>query len=345
MVLKKVRVENAIGMVLVHDITQIIPGVKKGPLFRKGHVVTEKDISQLRITGKEHLYVLEQCPGWIHEDEAAVRLANKATGESLNFVVTSPKEGRVNVEAAVDGLLKIDIERLTRLNSLGEIIMATAHSNRHVHKGEVIAGTRIIPLVIEEEKILAAEKVCAFKEPLIKIMPYKPRLVGLIITGSELKKGLIADGFRPVIKEKLAAFGADIASTTYTEDNQEQIRKAIQSSLAQNVDMVVITGGMSVDPDDVTPSAIKATGADIAGYGVPVLPGAMFMLAYLKNKPIMGLPGCVMFNGVTVFDLILPRIMAGEKIHAGDLAVLGHGGLCLHCQTCSYPNCAFGKGV
>ncbi|WP_418792276.1 molybdopterin-binding protein [Phosphitispora sp. TUW77] len=345
MVLKKVRVENSIGMVLAHDITQIVPGIKKGPLFRKGHVVEEKDIPQLLNIGKEHLYLLEQSEGLLHEDDAAIRLANAATGKSPDFEITSPKEGRVNIKAAVDGLLKINVEQLVKLNSLGEIVMATLHSNRSVRKGDIVGGTRIIPLLIKEENITVAEKTCAVNVPLIKILPYMPKHAGIIITGSEIKKGRITDKFGPVVKEKLAAFDVDILISTCIEDNSERISAAIKTFAAQDVDMVIVTGGMSVDPDDVTPRAIKATGARIVSYGVPVLPGAMFMLAYLNDKPVMGLPGCVMYSGVTVFDLILPRILAGEIIDVSDVAVMGHGGLCLSCVTCSYPNCALGKGV
>lgn len=351
MILKKVKVEHSVGMVLAHDITQIIPGVQKGPLFRKGHIVKEQDIPHLLNIGKEHLYLLEQGPGWLHENEAAIRLANCATGGSANFVADAPSEGRINIKAAVDGLLKIDVPQLARFNSLGEIIMATLHGNRSVRRGETVAGTRIIPLVIEEEKIIAAEKLCAAQEPLVQIRPYRLRRAALIVTGSEVKKGRIIDKFGPVVQNKLAAFGVEVAASICLEDDPEQLKAAIQAFLTKdagstgNIDLAAITGGMSVDPDDVTPSAIKATGAEIVSYGAPVLPGAMFMLAYLNDKPVMGLPGCVMYNGATIFDLILPRILAGERVSAADLAGLGHGGLCFKCPTCHYPNCAFGKGV
>jgi molybdenum cofactor synthesis domain-containing protein len=345
LVLKKVSVDKAAGMVLGHDITQIIPGVKKGPLFRKGHVVTEKDIPQLLSIGKEHLYLWEQRPGLVHEDEAALRLAEAAVGRGEGLKISAPKEGKVSIAASADGLLKIDPERLAILNALGEIIMATAHTNRTVRKGETVAGTRIIPLVMEEEKIKAAEVICASPGPLIRVLPYRSCRAGLIITGSEIIKGRIEDGFGPVMEEKLAGFGVSIISRIYVGDERDRICAAIESMLAGGVDLVIVTGGMSVDPDDVTPGAIRDTGAAVVSYGVPVLPGAMFMLAYLKDKPVMGLPGCMMYNGVTVFDIILPRILAGEKFCARDLVSLGHGGLCLNCPVCHYPNCALGKGV
>jgi molybdenum cofactor synthesis domain-containing protein len=345
MVLKKVKVDKAVGMVLCHDITQIIPGEKKGPLFRKGHIVKENDIPQLLEIGKEHLYLWEQRPGLVHEDEAAVRLAAAAVGRDKGVEISPPKEGKVNITASVNGLLKIDTNRLAELNSLGEVMMATAHNNRPIRKGDIVAGTRIIPLLAAEEKIKVAEAICVSAGPLIRVLPYFSYQAGLIITGSEVSKGRVKDCFGSVVEKKLAAFGVKVATRTIVSDDRSSICSFIRSMLIGGVDMAIVTGGMSVDPDDVTPGAIRDTGAEVVSYGVPVLPGAMFMLAYLEGKPVMGLPGCVMYAGVTVFDLILPRILAGEKICSKDLASLGHGGLCLNCPDCSYPNCALGKGI
>lgn len=341
--LKKINVENAVGMVMGHDVTQIIPGVKKEPLFRKGHIVTEKDIPLLLSIGKEHLYIYEAKRGIIHENEAAIRLAKAAINNNHSFAVTEPREGKVNIISSTKGLLKIDVERLNHFNGLGSLMMATTHTNRPVGVGEIVAGTRIIPLIIEEEKILLAEKICA-TGPIIKVVPYTLRKAGLVITGSEVKKGRIKDGFGPVVENKLSSYGVKTVEQTKIGDNPAEISSAISFMLANGVDIVIVTGGMSVDPDDVTPSAIRATGAEVVSYGVPVLPGSMFMLAYLQNKPIVGLPGCVMYNKVTVFDLVLPKLLVGEKITTVDLLSMGHGGLCLECPECNYPNCAFGKG-
>ncbi len=341
---KTVNVEDSVGMVLAHDITQIIPGVSKGPVFRKGHVVREEDIPKLLSCGKEHLYILEIHEGILHENEAAIRLAKTAIGENGHFFISEPKEGKVNITANADGLLKIDIQKLTQLNSLGELMMATIHGNIPVKKGELIAGTRIIPLLIEEQKMSKAEQICGDGEPLLSIAPFKVCSAGVIVTGSEVKKERIKDSFGPVVEKKLAAFQVTIAEKCCVGDDFNAIGEAIKD-YADKYDVVIVTGGMSVDPDDASPRAIRETGAEIACYGVPVLPGSMFMLAYLGGKPVMGLPGCVMYDGITVFDMVLPRILAGERMQAEDFAVMGHGGLCLKCETCTYPRCGFGKST
>ena len=256
---------------------------------------------------------------------------------------SSPKEGKVELTAQTDGLFKVDEERLIRLNSLGEMMVATRHGNFPVKKGDKLAGTRIIPLVIEKEKMEAAKEAVG-EEPLLALLPYHHKKVGIVTTGNEVFHGRIKDQFGPVIREKLAEFDTEVLGQTIMNDDQEKITEAIQAFLDAGADMVVCTGGMSVDPDDTTPAAIKGTGAEIVSYGAPVLPGAMFLLAYTKDgRPIMGLPGCVMYAKRTIFDLVLPRVMADERVTAQDLAKLGMGGLCLGCPTCIFPNCGFGK--
>lgn len=340
--LKKVTVEQAVGMVLAHDITQIVPGVSKGPLFRKGYIVTEKDIPKLLNCGKEHLYLWENQQGMVHEDDAASRLARAAVGDRAGFEISEPKEGKVNLSVNINGLLKVDIRKLASLNSQGKLMMATAHTDTPVRRGDVVAGTRIIPLLIEEEKIRKAESILTGGDALLKVMPYQNCQAGLVITGSEVKTARIKDSFGPVVEGKLAAFDVIIRERHCVGDDYRDICQTVQS-LAEKCGLVIVTGGMSVDPDDSTPRAIRETGAEVISYGVPVLPGAMFMLAYLNNKPVMGLPGCVMYARTTVFDLILPRLLAGERVSAPDLSALGHGGLCHNCQVCHYPDCGFGK--
>lgn len=342
---EKVSVENSIGMVLAHDVTEIIPGVRKGPLFKKGHVVTEEDIPRFLDIGKRHLYIYEMKNGMVHENEAASRLAHTVTKGNEYVHVADAKEGRANIIANIDGLLKIDTERLIQLNSIGDIMVVTAHTNKSVKKGEIIAGVKIVPLVTEDEKLLKAEMICDSKDPLVKVLPYMDCKVGLIITGSEIKRGRIRDSFEPAIVNKLANYSGEVADVVFVDDDKDEIQLAIEDAYDKGMDMVIVTGGMSVDPDDVTPSAIRATGAEIITYGVPVLPGAMLMLGYCQGKPLIGLPSCAMYARVTAFDIILPRLLAGEKLTFRDLAVLGHGGICLNCPTCVFPNCSFGKAI
>ena len=341
--MKLVKTEDAVGQVLCHDITQIIKGVTKDAVFRKGHVVKEEDIQVLLSVGKEHLYIWEKEEGMLHENEAAEILRKICQGSNMH--PSDVKEGKIELIADIDGVLKIDVEKLNRINSLGEIMIASRHGNFPIKKGDKIAGTRVIPLVIHEDKMKAAEEIGG-DEPIFQVRPYEKKKVGIVTTGSEVFKGRIQDTFTPVIREKIAEYGIEEAEHILCDDDHVKITEAIMEMIARGCNMVICTGGMSVDPDDRTPLAIKNTGAEIVTYGAPVLPGAMFMLAYYDSViPVMGLPGCVMYAKRTIFDLVLPRIMTGEKLKAKDLNLLGQGGLCLSCPVCTFPNCGFGKAM
>ena len=348
--MKLISTVDAKGHILCHDITQIIKGVTKDARFRKGHVVTEEDIPVLLSMGKENLYIWEKQEGMLHENEAAAILYELCAGE--NMTPSAVKEGKIQVIAQTDGLFMVDVERLRAINSLGEMIIATRHGNFPVKAGDHLAGTRIIPLLIEEEKMTRAREL-AGEQPLFALHPFTPKKVGLIVTGTEVSTGRIKDTFSPVIEEKLAEYGAVVLEKRLLGDDYSAITAGIEELVEKGADMVVCTGGMSVDPDDRTPLAIKNTGARVVSYGAPVLPGAMFMLAYYtaqqegaeKICPVMGLPGCVMYAKRTIFDLVLPRVIAEQELTAEDLSALGHGGLCLSCPVCTYPNCGFGKGI
>jgi len=343
--MKQINTVEAVGHVLCHDITQIIRGVTKDAVFRKGHIVTEADIPVLLSLGKDHLFVWEKQEGMLHENEAAEILYSICKNEQM---APSPvKEGKIDLIAQIDGLFKVDIDRLDTINALGEMMIATRHSNTAVKKGDKLAGTRIIPLVIEKEKMDRVVEA-AGSEPLLALLPFRKMKAAVVTTGSEVFYGRIQDTFGPVIREKLAEFDVEVIGQTIIDDNTEKITGAILDYIAQGAQMIICTGGMSVDPDDTTPAAIRNTGARIISYGAPVLPGAMFLLAYysdqqVSNVPVLGLPGCVMYSKRTIFDLVLPRIMAGETLLAEDLSRLGHGGMCLGCPVCTFPNCGFGK--
>lgn len=340
--MKQIRTEDAVGHVLCHDITQIIKDVTKGVAFKKGHVVKAEDIPVLLSIGKEHLYIWEKDENMLHENEAAEILYGICHNEHIK--PSEVKEGKIEAIATCDGLFKVDTERLIEINSIDQVMIATHHTNLAVKAGEKLAGTRVIPLLIEKE-VMEEVKRAAGHKPLLQILPFQHKKVGVVTTGSEVYKGRIQDAFGPVIRKKLEPFGAEVLGQHIVDDKIEMITEAIEDFLAQGADMIICTGGMSVDPDDVTPSAIKAVGAEIISYGAPVLPGAMFLLGYYgEDIPVMGLPGCVMYAGATVFDLVLPRIMAGEKLSKRDLVKLGHGGLCTGCKPCVYPHCSFGKG-
>ena len=344
--MKCVKTQDAVGHVLCHDITQIIKDVKKVTAFRKGHIVTEEDIPVLLSLGKDNLYIWEKTEGILHENEAAEYLRDICMNE--NMIQSEVKEGKIELIAEIDGLLKIDVDKLRAVNSLGEMMIATRHTNTTVKKGDKLVGTRIIPLLIEQEKMEKAKEV-AGDRPILSLIPFKKKKVGIVTTGNEVFYGRIKDTFGPVVAEKVKEFGADVIGQTIVNDDMEKITKAVEEFIEQGADMVLCTGGMSVDPDDKTPGAIKNTGARIVSYGAPVLPGAMMLLAYYEKDgrelPIVGLPGCVMYAKRTVFDLVLPRLMADDMVTSDDLAGLGLGGLCLSCDVCTFPNCGFGKGV
>ena len=339
--MKKIKTEEAIGHVLCHDITQIVKGVSKGPVFRKGHIIREEDIPVLLSVGKEHVYIWECDDSTLHENDAAAILRDISLG--VNMHATEAKEGKIELVADCDGLLTIRRQGVQAVNSLGEMMIASRHGGFAVKQDDVLAGMRVIPLVISKAKMEAA-KEAAGTEPLFNVLPFTAQTAGVVTTGSEVFKGRIADTFTPVIEDKLAEYGIAVTQHVTLADDPAAITAAIQDMLAQGVDMVFCTGGMSVDPDDQTPLAIKNTGARIVSYGAPVLPGAMFLLAYMGDgRPVAGLPGCVMYSKRTIFDLVLPSLAAGLEINADELTRLGEGGLCLNCPVCTFPNCGFGK--
>ncbi|MEY8336740.1 molybdopterin-binding protein [Lachnospiraceae bacterium 62-35] len=347
--MKLIRTEDAVGHVLCHDITQIIKGVTKDAVFRKGHVVRPEDIPVLLSVGKENLYIWEKDDSMLHENEAAEILCGLCKNE--NMAVSEVKEGKIELTALCDGLFKLNRKALIAVNSFGRMMIASRHGDTPVKKGDKLAGTRVIPLVIEKTAMEQVEKrveeICG-KEPIFKLLPFFKKRVGVITTGNEVLSGRIADTFTPVIEEKLREYNGVIAEQELCGDDSERITREILRMAEQGMDMIICTGGMSVDPDDRTPLAIRNTGAEIISYGAPVLPGAMFLMAYLKTEkrrvPVMGLPGCVMYAERTIFDIILPRIMAENTITKEELAELGEGGLCLSCPRCMYPDCGFGKG-
>ena len=339
--MKLIRTEDAVGHVLCHDMTQIIKDQYKDARFRKGHIVTEADIPVLLSMGKEHLYVWEMTPGMVHENDAAERLLALCGQE--NMTRSEVKEGKIELKAACDGLFQVDSRRLIAVNSIEDIMIATRKGNTAVKKGDKLAGMRVIPLIIEEERLRAAE-AAAGTAPLLKLLPYVKKTAAIVATGSEVKNGLIQDTFTPVVRDKLAAYGIETVSVLYSGDGVDNVANAIAEARQTGADLILCTGGMSVDPDDNTPGGIRQSGARIVTYGAPVLPGAMFLLGYFEDDtPIVGLPGCVMYAGATIFDLALPLIAAGVEMTRTDFAVMGEGGLCLGCRPCHWPDCPFGR--
>ena len=341
--MKEMKTVEAVGQVLCHDVTQIIKGVTKDAVFRKGHVITEEDIPVLLSVGKEHIYVWENDGTVLHENEAAEIL--RALCQNAYMTASAPKEGKIELTATIDGIFQVDAERFDDVNALDDIAIATLPQNMPVKAGMKLAGMRVIPLVIKKEKMEQVKNVAGDK-PLFRLRPYRRNLkVGVVTTGTEVFLGRIKDTFTPVVAGKLKEFGLTIDAHRLTDDVMEHTRDAVCELAELGMDMILCTGGMSVDPDDRTPAAIRAAGAEIITYGAPVLPGAMFLLGYMEREgrtiPVMGLPGCVMYAGRTIFDLILPRVLTGERLTRREIRRFGIGGLCMNCPDCHFPACGF----
>lgn len=339
---KKIRVEDAVGTTLAHDITEIRPGEYKGPAFRKGQRIQSKDLCHLMRLGKRHLYILDLDDDHIHEDDAVLELASALAGPGVTFG-GNPKEGKLALKAIYPGLLKIQVNALVEFNLLPDVMCAARHNNTPVKAGTLLAGTRAVPLVIERGALDRALEISRRNYPLVAVKGFKKAQAGLIITGSEVYEGLIEDRFEAIVTAKLSAYDSTLVDTVVLPDDQDRIADAVKTFLNRGLDLIVTTGGMSVDPDDVTRHAIRQAGVDEIYYGSGVLPGAMFQLAYRGDIPILGIPACALYHQATIFDLILPRLLAGERPDKHHLAALAHGGLCLNCPTCRYPDCSFGK--
>lgn len=339
---RHIPVEQAVGMVLPHDVTEIVRDKAKGRAFKKGHIIGAKDVDHLRRLGKDHIYALQLTSEEIHENEAALKLARCLAGNGVGFAPEAV-EGKIALRATRDGLLKIDRERLLAFNMLGEVMCATLHDNTPVTAGEQVAATRLIPLFCHRELVELAVAIGAAGGPLIRVQPLRQARAGLVITGNEVYYGRIEDSFEQVLRDKLVALGSTVVRVALAPDDADRIAEEIRACLDAGADLIVTSGGMSVDPDDVTRQGIREAGAEDMVYGSPVLPGAMFLIARIGRVPVIGLPACGMFHAITVFDLVLPRILAGERIGRAELAAMGHGGLCRNCRDCRYPACNFGK--
>jgi molybdenum cofactor synthesis domain-containing protein len=340
--MKQIRIEDAVGMALGHDVTQIIPGKFKGPRFRRGHLIREEDIPEFLKIGKEHVYVMELEVGTIHEDDAAVRLGRAFAGRSIN--IEGPSEGKVSFHSKINGILKINLPLLNRINLSRNVILSTLHRHTPCVPGMAVGATRIISLTAPEKQIEKVESWCRKNGSVIEILPYRTMNISVVVTGSEFFHGRTEDRFDARVGKKIAHFGSRVLKKRVVPDDIYQISKAVSELNGDEVDLILVTGGLSVDPDDVTRKGIQKAGTKIIFYGTPVLRGAMFLYGMLGDKPILGLPACVFHHNATLFDLIFPRILAGDTLTRREINLLGHGGFCLNCVSCHFPVCPFGKG-
>jgi len=338
----QVPVESSVGKVLAHDMTEIRPGQFKGAAFKKGHIVTEEDIPHLKRLGKEHLYVLNLAEGELHEDDAALDLARAMAGEGVVFD-ERPAEGKISLRAEHRGLLKVNVKALTAFNLVPDMCCSSRFNNSLVEKGDILAATRVIPLIIDEKRLAEGIRILEDSQGMFSVLPLSHPDVGVIITGNEVYYKRIDDKFAPLLRRKMEDFGCRLKETMFAPDDKGEIVREIQKLLKLGVGLILVAGGMSVDPDDLSRMAIAEAGATDLVYGTPVLPGAMFLYGRVNNIPILGLPACVLYYRATVLDLVLPRVLAGEVITRQDLAELAHGGLCLNCAECHFPICPFGS--
>ena len=337
--MKKVAVEKAVGMTLCHDITEMRDGFK-GAAFRRGHVIGEADVEKLKDLGKRTVFIWEDNAGELHEEDCALRMAAMAPVEGAHY--TGPSEGKVLLTADKEGMLRVDADLLRQVNGIGDLTISTLPDHYPVKPDMRLASMRIVPLVTQECQIIRAEALCR-ERPLLRLLPYRPRKAGVIVTGSEVYTGRIQDKFEPVVRRKLAAYPGEILGVQLCDDDVDMIVAAARSFLDQGADFLIFTGGMSVDPDDVTPMAVRRLGARVVSHGVPAQPGNMTLVAYLGDIPALGVPGAAIALPTTIFDVLLPAIYAGEVITKDDLIRLGDGGLCQLCAACHFPNCTFGR--
>lgn len=337
--MKKIRIEEAVGMPLCHDITAMYPGFK-GPVFKRGHIIEEKDIKTLLDIGKKTIYVGDLPEDMVHEDDCALRMAAMAPLENTHY--EGPSEGKVLLISDIRGMFRVNTGLLNRINEIGDITVSTLPDHYRVEKGARLASMRIVPLFTNEETIREAEDMCR-DERLFDLLPYKEKKTGIIITGSEVYNGRIEERFERVVRKKLSYYPGHISDIRICDDDMDMIVDAARDLLDKGADFLIFTGGMSVDPDDLTPGAIKKLGADIINYGLPAQPGNMTLVAYLEGAAILGVPGAAISLPTTIFDVLLPQIYAGIRFTRQDLMRLAQGGLCQMCDTCHYPNCTFGR--
>lgn len=337
--MKKINVQDAIGMTLCHDITEMNDGFK-GVAFKRGHILRQEDVEHMLDIGKRSVFIWEENAGEIHEEDCARRMAAMAPVEGCHY--TEPSEGKVLLIADQRGMFRVNRALLRKIDSIGDIIICTLPDHYPVEAGARLASMRIVPLVTKEAQILEAERLCS-EETLLDLRPYQPKKIGVVITGSEVYSGRIQDKFEPVVRAKMKQYPAEILGVTICDDDLDMIVGAAKAHLENGADFLIFTGGMSVDPDDLTPTAIRLLGAEIISHGVPSQPGNMTLVAYLGDVPILGVPGAAIKLPTTIFDVLLPQIFAGDKLTKEDLIGLGDGGLCQMCKVCRWPNCTFGR--
>lgn len=340
--MRKVKTEEAVGLTLCHDVTEMRDGFK-GAAFKRGHVIRQEDVEKLLDIGKKHIFIWEENADEIHEEECAAMLSEMLAAEGTHYTPVS--EGKVVMIADRKGQFRVDTDNLYKLNSIEDITVTSIPDHYPVNPGDKLASMRIVPLVTKKSNMELAKRLCS-EHSIFELKPYKELNVGVVITGSEVYSGRIIDKFEPVVRSKMDKYPADILGVKICDDDLDMITGAAKELIDKGADLLIFTGGMSVDPDDLTPTAIRSLGAHIVSHGVPAQPGNMTLVAYGesdKEITMLGVPGAAIKMPATVFDVLLPQIFTGEPITQEDLIRLGDGGLCHNCESCHFPNCTFGR--
>ncbi len=341
---RRVAVVEAVGRKALHDMTRIVPGESKGAEFLAGQTITAGDVCRLQQMGRNTVYVQDEslpADAWVHENEAALAFARRMAGPGI-ACSDAPREGKIDFRAAAPGLLHVDLEALERFNLVPHVMCATRQHHALVEDGRLVGGTRAIPLFLSRENFSRA--LAALGEgPLLTVLPLRQARVGVLVTGTEVFQGLIEDRFAPIIRAKAEALGSTVVGVEFAPDDRQAIADGVRGLLGLGADLIVTTAGLSVDPDDVTRGGLDDAGLTDALYGAPLLPGAMTLVGRIGDAQVLGVPACALFFKTTSLDVILPRLLADVRLTRRDLARLAEGGLCLQCNTCTYPKCTFAK--
>jgi formylmethanofuran dehydrogenase subunit E len=342
--LKAVPVEAATGRHALHDMTRIIPGHEKGAAFKRLQEIGAGDICRLQKLGRQHIYAVEDNPDhpdWIHEDEAARAFVTAMAGTGVGHT-ENPSEGKAELYAEYDGMLVTDTELLEIFNTIPGLSCAGRHGYSLVKRGDKLAGTRAIPLFLPKSDF---EKAMSLLENglMFRVVPLRKANTGILVTGTEVFRGLVEDRFIPIIREKVEAYDCNVTATAIVPDDRKVISDEVVRMVESGVDLLVTTAGLSVDPDDVTRQGLMDAGITDMLYGTAILPGNMTLVARIGKTQVIGVPACALYHNITSLDLLLPRLLAGLTLTRKDMAVMGNGGMCLNCEKCIFPDCGFGK--
>jgi len=338
--IRTVRVEDAIGLKLLHDYTCIQHGFK-GAIKRRGEIVTFSDVDILKNCGHYYVYVYDETwsrPGFLHEVEAVEKFAHIVAGENIRIELG--EEGKALLIAEKSGLLLVNGTVLKEINSTGVFVLVTRKTGSYIRRGDLIGIVDLIPLDVSVEFFEVFERKLVEYRPIIRVIEHKHPKIGVVVTGTEIVEGMRRDLAGPIVLKKISEYECIPGRIEYARDDLEEISGKILALLLEH-DAVIVTGGMSVDPTDKTPSAIASIADEVVIYGIPIKPTTMSMVAYKGGKAIVGVSsGIIHYPEENILDVVLPWIASGVKIPREFLISLGEGGL-----TSSFVNKYSPRGV